>query len=339
MKRVLGRASTWFARHFGPNARESRESESLRMLAELGGEVIFRFGVDGKARYISPSVARLLGCTPQDIYAAGGDVVSNNFVYEEDRQLVATAVRQHFAGSLPEVKLEFRMRRSDGSLIWVETNCSTVEDPKTGQPTDILFTMRDISEKKGIEAELEALARTDGLTGLSNRRAFDEAFDRAWQHALDCRGMLSLLLFDIDCFKSFNDANGHQVGDDCLRTVARTIGTSLKRAHFLAARYGGEEFVVIAPGTDQSEATALAETTRLAIEALALPHPSSGIGPNVTVSVGVATAMATAGGTTRMPEGLLQAADTALYKAKSMGRNRVETTLLLAKESGLRAAS
>ncbi len=323
----------------GNESRTSYEQESLRLLAENCGDVIFRFGVDGQARYISPSVERLYGCTLREIYAMGGNVVENGFIYEEDKEKVARAVNGHFSGMLPETKLEFRIRRRDGAIIWVETNCSTVVDPKSGRPTDIVFTMRDISGKKALEAQLESIARKDGLTGIANRRAFDEAFEREWRGALRENGALSLLIIDVDCFKAFNDANGHQAGDDCLRTAAAAIAEHAKQEGELAARYGGEEFAVILPHTDHKRALATGERIRSAVEALAVPHPDTEISSFVTVSVGVATAMAASGGTIEMPHGLLQAADTALYKAKAGGRNRVEGALLFSPREAAQTAA
>ncbi|OBX19235.1 hypothetical protein A9995_08935 [Erythrobacter sp. QSSC1-22B] len=323
----------------GEESRTSYEQESLRLLAENCGDVIFRFGVDGQARYISPSVKRLFGCSLKEIYSMGGNVVENGFVYEEDQNALAQAVQGHFSGKLPETKLEFRVKQRGGALIWVETNCSTVLDPKSGRPTDIVFTMRDISEKKALEAQLEAFARKDGLTGIANRRAFDEAFEREWRGALREDGALSLLIIDVDCFKAFNDANGHQAGDDCLRTVAAAIAEHAEQEGELTARYGGEEFAVILPHTDHKRALATGERIRFAVEALAVPHPDTAVSSVVTVSVGVATAMAASGGTIEMPHGLLQAADTALYKAKTGGRNRVEGTLLFSPREAIQTVA
>jgi len=319
--------------------RQSFEQESLKLLAENCGDVIFRFGVDGQARYISPSVERLYGCTLSEIYAMGGNVVENGFIYEEDQEKVAAAVQGHFSGTLPHVKLEFRIKRRDGALIWVETNCSTILDPHTGRPTDIVFTMRDIHEKKILEAQLEAFARKDGLTGIANRRSFDESLEKEWRRALGENNALSLLIIDIDYFKAFNDANGHQAGDDCLRTVAAAIAENATQEGGLAARYGGEEFAVILPRTDYNRALAAGERIRSAVEALAVPHPGSEVDSVVTVSVGVATAMAASGGTIEMPHGLLQAADTALYKAKAGGRNRIEGALLFSPREATRTAA
>jgi diguanylate cyclase (GGDEF)-like protein/PAS domain S-box-containing protein len=312
-------------------------ADTLRLLAENNSDVIFRFGVDGLARYISPSVERLYGYKAAEIYAMGGDVVTNGFLHPDDRAIVAAAVKSHFRGDLDEVKLEFRIIHRSGDPIWVQTNCSTVLD-SDGRPTDIIFTMREISEQKRLEIELEGLARSDGLTGLANRRAFDETLEQEWRRAMRERTELSLLLMDADHFKSFNDANGHQVGDDCLRTLAGTMRDIFKRAGDVTARYGGEEFCVILPRTGQAEAANMAEELRRAIEALRLPHANSLVSDVVTVSIGVATAMAACGGSTNMPAGLLAAADTALYKAKAKGRNRIEAALLLTPSTGLKAA-
>jgi diguanylate cyclase (GGDEF)-like protein len=221
----------------------------------------------------------------------------------------------------------------------VESNTRLVRDPATGAPSDLVLTLRDISLKKQIETELAALARTDGLTGVANRRAFDDLLDSEWARAVRDRSRVSLLMVDVDHFKSFNDHNGHQVGDDCLRAVANALAATVRRPGDLVARYGGEEFAVILPGTDQEGALELGEAALAAIEALRLPNPGNETCAWVTVSIGVATAVAASGGTARMPEGLLQAADLALYKAKAAGRNRVETALILSAADGGRAAA
>jgi diguanylate cyclase (GGDEF)-like protein len=174
------------------------------------------------------------------------------------------------------------------------------------------------------------MALTDGLTGLANRRAFDKALKSEWKRTLREGSEVSLLLLDIDHFKLFNDRYGHLVGDDCLRAVAAAVSGAV-RASDSVARYGGEEIAVILPSTLIAGAVEVAEKVRSAVEALRLCHegnPEGGGG--VTVSVGVATALARVGGTMRMPESLLLAADNAMYKAKREGRNRVATSLLIA---------
>jgi diguanylate cyclase (GGDEF)-like protein/PAS domain S-box-containing protein len=332
---LLGRLLAWL--RIRTDSRSSSSSEALQLLAENSSDVIFRFGPDGRARYISPSVKRLYGYTPAEIYAMGGSASSNRFLHPDDEPMVSAAIRRHFEGELDEVKLEFRVINRGGETFWVQTNCSTVVD-SSGRVTDIVFSMRDISEIKALEEKLQEQARTDGLTGLSNRRAFDEALDREWRRTLGDRGELSLLLIDIDHFKTFNDSNGHQVGDDCLRAVAATIAGMFKRAGDLAARYGGDEFAIILPQTSQIEASAMGKQLCLAVEAMRLPNAASPVSSYVTVTVGSATAMASIGGTVDMPQGLLAAADAALYRAKAAGKNRVEASLLLKPATPKKAA-
>jgi diguanylate cyclase (GGDEF)-like protein len=169
-------------------------------------------------------------------------------------------------------------------------------------------------------AELAALARRDPLTGVANRRQFDETIDAEWRRARRGRSALALVIADVDHFKSYNDACGHQAGDSCLQNVARALTTVAHRAGDLVARHGGEEFAILLPGLDVQHAEAFAEATRRAVEHLALPHPASPVGPSVTISVGVASMRPQKGDT---PAALIHETDVALYRAKAAGRNRV----------------
>ncbi|MCP3715492.1 sensor domain-containing diguanylate cyclase [Paraburkholderia sp. CNPSo 3281] len=171
------------------------------------------------------------------------------------------------------------------------------------------------------ESELQMLARTDGLTGLNNRRTLGEILDQEWRRARRTRSMFSLLFVDIDRFKAYNDAYGHQAGDDALAAVARCIGENIRRPADSAARYGGEEFVVVLPDTPPAGAELIAEQIREAISDLAIEHAGSEYG-RVTASIGTAC---------WMPEqdsdvsAVIRAADEALYTAKATGRNKVST--------------
>ena len=169
---------------------------------------------------------------------------------------------------------------------------------------------------------LERLSQLDGLTGIANRRAFDDALASEWRRGTRAERPLSLLMIDIDHFKAFNDAYGHQKGDETLRAVARALKESLHRAGDLAARYGGEEFVVLLPGLSTEEAAAFAETLRARVESLGIPHEHSSAAPVVTVSLGLSTLVPTK---ETAPAALLEQADRALYAAKRAGRNRVAT--------------
>ena len=169
------------------------------------------------------------------------------------------------------------------------------------------------------EEELHRLARTDGLTGMDNRRTFEEAAEKEWRRAQRNDGSLAMLLIDVDSFKGFNDLYGHSAGDDALIAVARCITQEVRRPGDTAARYGGEEFAVLLPDTDEAGAICIAEKIRAAVQALALGHVASSHHV-LTVSIGVATTQGEAFTTSRA---LVNAADQALYAAKDGGRNRV----------------
>lgn len=297
----------------------------FRALAENSNDVIFKVGEDGTAYYVSPSSERLFGWFPEEMIGTRPDT----FVVPEDVAIIEAAAANHFAGKEGSERTVFRVRRKGGGVVWVEGSAGPVVNTATGRP-EIVVTLRDVSERRALEEKLEALARTDGLTGLANRRAFDEALEAEWCRAKRHCAPLSLLLIDVDHFKRFNDRYGHQTGDDCLRTVAAAIHEVVRRPDDLAARYGGEEIAVILPGYAQPDSVDLGRMIRAAVAKLSIPHATNFEGRGiVTVSVGVATAIPQPGGSAQMPAGLLQAADMALYKAKSKGRDRVETALIL----------
>jgi diguanylate cyclase (GGDEF)-like protein len=166
---------------------------------------------------------------------------------------------------------------------------------------------------------LEALSRTDGLTGIANRRRFDEVLASEWARSQRSGEPLALAMLDIDWFKAYNDHYGHLAGDDCLRSVAAVLSNCAARHTDLVARYGGEEFAIVAPGTTAAQMQALALEIQQSLAALALAHPTTPSGC-VTLCAGVAAAVATPGTT---PDSLVAAADQALYQAKATGRNRV----------------
>ncbi|WP_053059668.1 sensor domain-containing diguanylate cyclase [Pandoraea faecigallinarum] len=169
------------------------------------------------------------------------------------------------------------------------------------------------------ERELSLLARTDGLTGLSNRRSLDKILAGEWRRMRRAGHPMAVAFIDIDWFKRYNDTHGHQAGDAALAAVASAIGTALQRPSDAAGRYGGEEFIAVLPDTDTMGAQRVAEGIRLAVDRLNLAHASSDFG-HVTVSVGVACRKPAAGESVDV---LVKAADDALYRAKATGRNRV----------------
>jgi diguanylate cyclase (GGDEF)-like protein len=173
-----------------------------------------------------------------------------------------------------------------------------------------------------LEAQLFAMARTDGLTGLANRRTFDEALAAEARRASRQGLSLSLILVDVDRFKLYNDTLGHMAGDECLRLVARALAGTVGRSGDVVARYGGEEFVLLLPATDAAAAALLGEKARKAVEALAIPHGENQPSGTVTISVGIATGPSGLGEREIDPVWLVETADAALYQAKAAGRNR-----------------
>ncbi|MEG3957774.1 diguanylate cyclase domain-containing protein [Microcoleus sp. herbarium2] len=168
--------------------------------------------------------------------------------------------------------------------------------------------------------KLHQLATTDGLTGIANRRQFDRVFRLEWRRLAREELPLSLIMFDIDFFKLYNEFYGHVGGDDCLRQVAGAIAIAAKRAGDLTARYGGEEFAVLLPNTSAEGANVVAREICDRIASLKLPHARSSIGPYVTLSGGSATAIPSA---QESPDTLIRSADSALYQAKTQGKNRI----------------
>lgn len=215
---------------------------------------------------------------------------------------------------------------------------------KDGQPVPFIFSatpfrgidstvigmvarFKDITERKYAENtlkeandRLERLSASDGLTQVANRRCFDQTLEREWNRLRRTREPLSLIMSDVDFFKLFNDTYGHQGGDDCLKSVAKTLSEVARRGGDCVARYGGEEFAVILPATNEQGAFTVAEKIRQAVEQMGMEHKKSSIASCVTLSLGVATIVPTGTGT---PALLIKCADNALYQAKSSGRNRV----------------
>ncbi|MBN1827687.1 MAG: diguanylate cyclase [Deltaproteobacteria bacterium] len=231
----------------------------------------------------------------------------------DDNELLAMTLQDLRA---PGDGQESRYRKKDGEDV-------DVEEVRTKIPfhekDGLLVIAHDISEHKRVEELLDRLSRHDGLTGIANRRHFDEVLEQEWKRALRERTNLSLILCDIDFFKAFNDTYGHQQGDECLQAVAGALVQHMRRPMDLASRYGGEEFSVILPDTPREGALIVAEELRSGVEALGIPHASSAAGPVVTISLGIATLIPR---TDKSPAELIGAADNALYRAKAEGRNR-----------------
>ncbi|CAE6935425.1 diguanylate cyclase (GGDEF domain) with PAS/PAC sensor [Pseudomonas marincola] len=190
------------------------------------------------------------------------------------------------------------------------------------QQRDEAFRALRESQQQLLEANLvlQRMMKSDGLTGLANRRHFDEYLDIEWKRAMRESSQLSLVMIDVDYFKKYNDHFGHVAGDEVLRMLGKAMDAACSRASDLAARYGGEEFVMVLPGTSSGGARLQAEKLRRAVEELNIAHNMPAEGSHVTISIGVATMVPQQG---QDPVGLVEKADQGLYQAKAGGRNQV----------------
>ncbi|MFU2327585.1 Phytochrome-like protein cph2 [compost metagenome] len=187
---------------------------------------------------------------------------------------------------------------------------------------DAAYRALRVSQQQLLDTNLvlQRLMNSDGLTGLSNRRHFDEYMELEWRRALREQSQLSLLMIDVDYFKTYNDSFGHLEGDEALRKVAAAIRDASARPSDLPARYGGEEFALVLPNTSQGGARLMAEKLRMTVEALKIPHISPAEGASLTISIGLSTITPQTGSNCRE---LISAADKGLYLAKNNGRNQV----------------
>jgi diguanylate cyclase (GGDEF)-like protein/PAS domain S-box-containing protein len=304
----------------------------FRLLAEGSSDMVTRIGLDEKLRYVSPSSSRVVGWRANQLI--GTPALAG--IHEEDRPHVQAIVDAMKRGDTEEARLTYRNVHRTNSEVWLESTMR-VTRKDNGKVDGVVAISRDITEQKKLETRLETLAIEDSLTGLANRRRFDERLKEEWARAYRDRSSLSLLMIDVDHFKSYNDEFGHPAGDACLRLVAQIMAAEMQRSGDLAARYGGEEFAMLLPNTDAAGCARIGDRIRRAIRDAGLVHTSNHESGCVTASLGGAAcrpALERTAGVTS----LVEAADQALYAAKEAGRNRLmmsgEVTNLLRKASG-----
>jgi diguanylate cyclase (GGDEF)-like protein/PAS domain S-box-containing protein len=257
-----------------------------------------------------------------------------DITHPEDKEASKRLFDKVVNGDIDRYRLEKRFVRKDGSFFWADASVSAIKD-KNGAVTNVVAMVADITERKDAERQVQELvlelasekdcalekAKTDGLTGLANRRYFDDTLRTELLRLTRSNGILSLIMVDIDHFKKFNDSYGHVAGDDCLRKVASALQHTVWRAPDTVARYGGEEFAIILPDTESHGAALLAERIRKSVEELGIPYLVAGAAGYVTISLGFVTVPAAS---LAKPEEAVALADSALYAAKDNGRNRVE---------------
>lgn len=302
--------------------RRLQEMASLHaMVTQNSRDVIVLADFDGRPHYISPAVLSLTGWEPEETMQRGFSEVA----HPEDLPKIRALVNDLRQGA-ESAMIEYRIQRRTGDYIWVEGGFRVLRDQGTGVRSGILIIIRDIGERKCAEELLlqtyqavERLAVVDALTGLANRRRFDECLTAEWRRGIRDRSPLSLLMIDADHFKMYNDSYGHVRGDSCLKQIAESALSVAARTGDLVARYGGEEFAILLPGTGSEGAMMVASDLCEALRARNIPH--IGNSPEVvTVSIGCATMIPQL---EEQAATLIEIADKALYTAKLNGRNNI----------------
>lgn len=287
------------------------QMERFRAIVNNIMEALLIIEADGIIRFLNPMCERLLGFKSDELV---GQSVRRILAPPYDERYI-----KHFSGNvqkdesehaiIPHGPCEVAAKRKDGASFLVDVSIGEVFLDKPS----FIALFRDTSK--------DTRLNIDSLTGISNRRHFDQFLEREWSRAKQNQSSISLFLIDVDHFKLFNDSYGHLEGDHCLQRVAEVIKSTLKKSSDLAARYGGEEFTVILLEATKEEVIAIAEAIRKNVENLQIPHEQSSVVEKVvTISIGVATETPTP---LLKPDCLIIAADKALYKAKGTGRNRI----------------
>jgi diguanylate cyclase (GGDEF)-like protein/PAS domain S-box-containing protein len=270
--------------------------------------------------YIGPQIESLLG------WPAASWLTANDWVermHPEDRERVSSfCIAQSKAGVDHEA--DYRALTKDNGFVWIRDVVHVVRNER-GEVDSLIGFMFDISERKKTEEklayaqkELEILSYKDGLTGVFNRRMFDTVLEREWLNAQQNKQSISIIMFDIDYFKQYNDHYGHIQGDDCLKMISKTLSSAATRSRDFFARYGGEEFVLVLPQTDEKSAMKVAERCRSLLFKAQIPHLKSQVSQLVSVSIGVGTITPTK---QDEPITFVEQVDKRLYLAKQNGRN------------------
>jgi diguanylate cyclase (GGDEF)-like protein/PAS domain S-box-containing protein len=271
--------------------------------------------------WLGPQIEALLGW-PAESWKTVHDWAER--MHPDDRQwLVDFRLKQSLEGK--DHQADYRALHRDGSYLWIRDVAHVVRRPDE-TPEALIGFMFDISERKATEEkllrlqkELEEQSFKDGLTGIANRRRFDQVIEEEWAAARRTQRPLSLVLVDIDFFKQYNDHFGHLQGDECLKRVAHALKAGTRRPRDFLGRYGGEEFVLILPETNASGADQVAELCRDAVATSALPHPLSTVARTVSISLGAGTIVPENDGLIAF----IEEVDQRLYRAKERGRNTV----------------
>jgi diguanylate cyclase (GGDEF)-like protein/PAS domain S-box-containing protein len=314
----------------------------LDVLLETAVDGIISIDSNGIIHTFNPAAEKLFGYSTDEVigksinmlmpepYSSEHDSYLKNYETTRVKKIIGIgreAVGKQKDGSVFPMRLSVGEAEVDGKAVYVgfvhDITESKNQENEIKKHRDHLQALVDerTEELSIANEELQKLANIDSLTGLPNRRSFDETLQKEIQRAVRHKHALSLLMCDIDFFKKYNDTYGHLAGDECLIKVADCMKTSFKRASDLPARYGGEEFAVILPHTETEEALKLSNLFIENIKKLKIEHKDSDVSEFVTLSIGLVTVIPDK---ISVATTLIDAADKALYAAKHNGRNRIE---------------
>jgi diguanylate cyclase (GGDEF)-like protein/PAS domain S-box-containing protein len=318
---IIAVIGVFFVRQLQARQRMAAELEAteadFRLLAEESSDMVTRIGMDERIHYVSPSSIRVVGWPPEQLMGT----LALAGVNAEDLPRVRAMVAALKRGDGEDARIVYRTRHRNKAEIWVESTMRVTKKYGTAEINGVVAISRDMTEHKDLEQKLASLATLDGLTGIANRRHFDEHLEKEWARARRDGTALSLLLIDVDHFKKYNDRYGHQSGDACLKSIAQVLAAQARRPADIAARYGGEEFVLLLPDTDRAGCELIGSKVQDSLAVLGINHELNLPSQKVTVSIG--GAIAAFHDAKASSASLVEAADRALYAAKDEGRNRL----------------
>lgn len=301
--------------------RVKETEERFRLLAEYSSDMITMHNDQAEYIYISPAVREVIQFEYPELLGKKLETFIHPDDVERTNNMFERALQKGSAEST------YRYRSKFGDYVWIESTLKSVPYQEEGEKKVIIvsrnITKRKLTEQKLQEANelLNRLSYMDGLTGIANRRFFDETLLSEWSNALDHLAPITLVMFDIDYFKKYNDTYGHLKGDWCLQTIAQAVN-QLFPEHSRGAfcRYGGEEFALILPSANRENGLQAAQQIKDTVRSLKVPHKSSEIADIITLSIGIATMYPTK---SILPDSLIKEADSALYLSKTRGRNTI----------------
>lgn len=301
-------------------------SIDFETLLKLGNEAVVLMSLSGEPAFISPAAERLFGWSAEKFTDQLSDLVYigglNGDAERLHRILSGSA---DLTAPLPHADLQ--LRSAFGPLVWAEVTTHLLKDG-TGQPYAFAVYFRSIAKRKELESLLDAATQTDPLTGLMNRRAFEDSLKREWAIALREKTHTSLIKVSLDRFEALADHYGPTAAEDCLTRVASTLNETARRPADIAARTATSEFSLLLPRTHEMGSETISAYLHVAIQDLGIPNPDNTAGNGVvTASVGAACAVAEQTGVVESYEFILAEAENCVFQARQEGGNRVKTVM------------